>query len=588
MPRLPTAEDYGAVTPRATRDVTSVQAVDTGKMFTTVGAKLVQMAESEADKLDNLLVQDALTELSYHDTELALGENGYLRKNLKAATDGTLMKEYPVRYQESINSIATKITSPRAKEIFQSRAKEDLARFNRGMVSHISNQFEKSMEVSDKAAHQAAVSQLTVLPNEDSLTRKLREAKERRLRVADRYDTETLTNLGMEEDSILVATTIDAFIASKNFAEAERLAEQYKVMLGERYAKAQKNLSAEKATTLASELGATAIEMSKNGSSAKEVDDYLNKNAGTVNAIEVLKGANTMLARHRQARTEEERETADALYLEFTDGKRILKPSDQIRKDARYKGLSAETQKMLAEQLDRKDDEMRAEWQQSQDRSESKSREREADKQERLRSDPGVGAKVQSLLDDPDRLGAMSEVELRQMQKEIGSDYTRALLSARNDIRRNAAHYKAQKADVDAVLAPITNKANRTRMEALVTPRLEAWKKLPGNEGKIPDTRTVQQIIANTAILLKEEGAVWDSRAYLFESKQRPEGLKGTYLPVEHTVTRGGKTQRTTHKIPGEFVNEVIEAYPHLNNLQILRMWQRKQEKEATSPRRKK
>ena len=148
------------------------------------------------------------------------------------------------------------------------------------------------------------------------------------------------------------------------------------------------------------------------------------------------------------------------------------------------------------------------------------------------------------------------------------------MLKARGDVLSDAERYKAQKAEVDEILSPITDKKNKARMEALTSLRVEAWKALPENLGKKPDAQTIRQIVANTALILVDEGRLFDDEVYLFKARQREGGIGSAILPVKKKDARG---KDITVKIPGDFVSEILEAYPHLGKDQILRMWETEQ-----------
>lgn len=571
MPRLPTAEDYQLRTPRPARELVNIRPDEAGAGLQKIGQQLGQMVEEETRKLEDMEVQDALVSLSYKDTELALGKDGYLHQPLQAFTSGEVLKKYPEQYQNTINEIASKIKSVRAREAFMVRAKDDMGRFNRSMLGHVSSKVEKAQEVSDKTAIKAAVDRVTAQPTTMNMERSFRDIEQAHTRISGQVNTETLAYMVNGAKAEAAEAGANTLLAQKRFPEVEAWLTTYDGLLKGKVAEEIRHkLDTERAVTLGATLGETAIAMHKKDVPAPEIDTYIRDNAGKVNADAVIRSAKTLLVSHKQAVAEAEGEVSEVLYNEFTDGKSIKKSSDKIQDDPRFRALTPGGKNKLNELMDRKKDEILRESQMNSDRYKATLREKEDAKL----NDYGVQDRVNSLLRDTDRLVRMSPVDIRAKEKEFGKAYVGILLKARTDIIADAAKYKAQKAEIDTVLAPIKDKKNRARMEALTSLRVDAWKALPENLGKKPDAQTVQQIVANTALTLVDEGRMFDDEIYLFKAKQREGGIGAAFLPVKRKDAQG---KEITVRVPGDFVSEIIEAYPHLRKDQILRMWETEQ-----------
>ncbi len=571
MPRLPTSEDYQLRTPRPARDVVNIRPDDAGAGIQKIGQQLGQMVEEETRKLEDMEVQDALVNLSYKDTELALGKDGYLHQPLQAFTSGEVLKKYPEQYQNTINEIGSKIKSARAREAFMLRAKDDMGRFNRSMLGHVSSKVEKAQDVSDKAMVKAAIDRVTSLPTFGNMDRSFRDIEQAHARLSGQVDNATLAYMVNDAKAEAAEAAVGTLLAQKKFTEVEAWLDTYKgVLKGKTAEEIRLKLGEERAFTLGAELGETAIEMHKKNVPPTEIDEYIRSNAGKVNADSVIRSAKTLLTSHKQAVDEAEGEVSEVLYNEFTDGKVIKKSSSRVQDDPRFKTLTPGAKNKLNELMDRKNEEILRESQQNSDRYRATLRDRE----EAKLNDYGVQEKVNSLLRDTDQLVRMSPVDIRAKEKEFGKAYVGILLKARTDVISDAEKYRAQKADLDAVLAPIKDKKNRARMEALTSLRVDAWKALPENLGKKPDAQTVRQIVANTALILVDEGRLFDDEIYLFKAQQREGGIGKAVLPIKRKDARG---KDITVNVPGDFVSEIIEAYPHLRKDQILKMWETEQ-----------
>ena len=570
--RLPTAEDYQLRTPNRSRELVNIRPDDTGAGIQKIGQQLGQMVEEETRKLEDMEVQDALVNLSYRDTELALGRDGYLHQPLQAFTSGEVLKKYPEQYQNTINEIGSKIKSVRAREAFMVRAKDDMGRFNRSMLGHVSSKVEKAQDVSDKTLVKAAIDRVTSQPTFSNMDRSFRDIEQAHVRLSGQVESKTLSYMVNDAKAEAAEAAAGTLLAQKRFTEVEAWLDTYKdVLKGKAAEGIRLKLGEEKAITLGNELGTTAIEMHKKGVAPDEIDAHIRDNAGKVNTDSVIRSAKTLLVSHKQAVDEAEGEVSEVLYNEFTDGRTIKKSSGRIQDDPRFKGLTPGAKNKLNELMDRKNEEMLRESQQNSDRYKATLRDRE----EAKLNDYGVQDRVNALLRDTDQLVRMTPVDIRAKEKEFGKAYVGILLKARADVISDAAKYKAQKAELDAVLAPIKDKKNRARMEALTSVRVDAWKALPENVGKKPDTQTIRQIVSNTALTLVDENRGWfDDEIYLFKAKQREGGVGAAFLPVKEKDVRG---KEVVTRIPGDFVSEIIEVYPHLRKDQILQMWKTEQ-----------
>lgn len=146
MPRLPAPEEFGTELPRGDRGIVSITPDQSGKAIQDFAGRIERMAEEEAAKLDRLNTQDALTELSNAETDLAFGENGYLSRKELATKDPNFSKPFQEKYDQNVNTIAAKLNSPRAREAFLSEAAQKRMQFNRGLVTHVAREFDKAQD----------------------------------------------------------------------------------------------------------------------------------------------------------------------------------------------------------------------------------------------------------------------------------------------------------------------------------------------------------------------------------------------------------------------------------------------------------
>lgn len=114
------------------------------QQFTKVGGEL----EKWGDRLDIAQAQDAVNQLRNKRADLTMGDDGFLKVRggdvLKKGPDGeTIFKTYPQRFQQQVDDIGGKLLSPRAREIYNSRASIELMGYKADVAKHGLSESEK-------------------------------------------------------------------------------------------------------------------------------------------------------------------------------------------------------------------------------------------------------------------------------------------------------------------------------------------------------------------------------------------------------------------------------------------------------------
>lgn len=576
MPKLPSAADYGLPSaPRPTRGVVDIQPDQAGKGVQSIGENLGRMVEQHIKEMDDTAVRDALTELSYKDTELALGDNGYLKLQQQDALKGDVLKRFPAQYQEAINNIANKLQTKAAREMFTSRAAEDMARFNRGMVMHIASQSEKARETSDLAADQAGLAKVSAMPTLDNIAAVLQDTGQRLQKYASRYlgengDATLLTQIRAQKSAEVINTAVTALIKNRQFDSAENVLKQYgdqlqagsggKAVLGE----LKERIGAGKVNDLTADLGRKAITMFDKKVPIEDIGKYIESNAGEYEAARVIREAKSMLKSHAADIELGYQTKADELYNIFTNGDVIQRPASAIRKDPRFQDLSIEYQNKLNKMMDDKHDEIVRERNIGR---ESATRQRLL-QEEALQNDPAVRDRVSRLLENPKELADLGVMGIAELK--VGKAYTQMLTSARASYLRDAKSFTVPKAKIDEILSVVKDTDLRKQMSVQSQMALQRYKL--ENPTEIPDEKRIRQIVANTTLLVHDVGTFWDSSQYLLDAKNKG-ALTGKFLDVQRTVSKGGKVATETVQVPATFAADMLEAHPELTKLQILQLY---------------
>lgn len=573
--KLPSPEDFGVNLPRASRSFVPIAPDQSGKVLQGFGAQITKMAEEEADRLDRINVQNALSELSEADTELAYGEDGFLRSKQNAVNNPNFMQGYQERFKQRVDGIAAKINRPKAREVFIGAAAGQTAQFNRGLLSHISRQVEEAQSVANQTSMKALYKKLDYEPSQiggvmaDARAVLMTE----RPRFGKGAEGDKLFTLYVEDVmGGLASKSVESALSKDSFELADQLLTEHGRLMGDDASKFRLKLKGQKAAVLGAQLGDAAVAMHKAGKPATEIVEYVSKRARAedpANADRLVHSATASLDLFRKAEDDGHNNTADALYNKFTDGQKVLVSPDKIRSDPAFRALPEDKKARLGKLMDTLVDEVRTEARMAAQAHSGAARERLADIEARKRDDPAIMLEVENLLRDPDRLAAMSVVDITGLKSRIGTEYTRILVGARAGVLKDAKGYTLQQADLDEGLAAIKDKDARKRMSLQAHAAIERWKALPGNEGKIPDYATRRQIIANTAVRLTDEGTFSDDVMYAFRYQDTGR-LKEVYMTTKGRNSAGVEEEVN---LPGDYVAWVLKRYPHLTSPQMATMW---------------
>lgn len=296
MPRLPSPEDFGTELPRGDRGFVQIAPDQGGKALQDFAGRVTRMAEEEAERLDRINVQDAMSELSEADTQLAFGEKGFLSNKQGATKDPNFAKPYQEQYQKQIEAIAAKIQKPRAREAFLAQAAGQRAQFNRGIVSHISRQVEEAQEVSSKLAVDALAKKLDFDPTRlggalTDLDVVLQSEQEKFSKDSAGRRSFTLYKEGIQGGMVVRAA--QSALAKDQFIVAEQILTEHGRLMGGDASKIHEQLKARKSFVTGSDLVPRAMALPK-----EERAEFLRKEAGA--DIEVYKVAEDLL-RDREA-----------------------------------------------------------------------------------------------------------------------------------------------------------------------------------------------------------------------------------------------------------------------------------------------
>jgi len=568
MAKLPQAADYGlGNAPRPVRGIVDIQPDQTGKGVQGIGENVMRLAEKHIQEMDDIAVRNALTELSYKDTELALGDSGYLKLQQQDALKGDVLKRFPEQYQKSINDIAAKLQTKAAREAFTARAAEDMARFNRNMVGHIASQAEKAKDTSYLAAEQAGLAKVSALPYKANIDAVLQDTDARLSKDASQYDSETLNTIRAQKKAKVVATAVNALITNREFGNAEQVMKDYGGILqaGQpgAHTELKEKIATGKAITLSTDLGRVGITMFDEGKSMAEIGAYIESNAGDVDAARVISGAKSMVASHENDVDAAHTQTADKLYNAFLNNGSKLSP-EATRKDARYLSLPEKWRNKLESTMD---SDLKSDAEAARAGRESVARQR-ALEEDAIQRDPAVLDKVSYLLENPAELASLGNLGISQLK--VGKAYGQMLTKARAEYMQNVKSFSVPKAMIDGVLAVVTDTELRKQMSVQSQMALQRWRLAHPTE--IPDENRIKQIVANTTLLVHDVGILWNSKDYLLDAKQKG-ALSGKFMDVQRTKSKGGKTAVETVQVPAGFVADALEAHPELTKTQILELY---------------
>lgn len=506
MPRLPTAEDYQLRTPRPARDVVNIRPDESGAGIQKIGQQLGQMVEEETRKLEDMEVQDALVNLSYKDTELALGERGYMQRKLPEFTDGTVLKEYPEQYQSAINEIAGKIKSTRAREAFMLRARDDMGRFNRNMIGHVSAKVEKAFEVSDASAVEAWKARLASQPSAQNLDQAIRDyqgiiARSQKKFLDSKHQTDFM-NLTVAE---LAGTTVDALINADRLDEAKALLEQHGKLMGDKLPQRKNHIDAKEAYTTGSQLAKQAMTLP-----AGQRREYVRANTeGKPKQYDV---ADKLLNDLERGEKDNIRAVVGALTVTF-EGKPTESERARIRATKEFQTLPPDVQAKL-------EGDMRAELERHADRNRMSAAERAAMEA----GDPKRFARFSELINDPN-LGTKPAGWAQGFVGEIGKELTNKLEAEHQRQRSGRQKYSIASELIkghapESLFAP-ARKAQLNAYLGLVESFTQDWlARNPGTPTLADETEILQKATKRYVLDLP-----WrpDKKALAYELKPMPE-----------------------------------------------------------------
>ena len=221
---IPDTQDYGTPVPRASTGVQSygvaqpvqqdvaawTYAANSAKAAADSDAAVMKETAAAVEKwsvsLDTTAAQDALNQLRGQRQELTSGETGFMRveggKVTKPGPDGlTMFESYPQKLQSGMESIGSKLSSPRAQKMFREAAASELL----GYKSDVSRHGLKQTEVYQGAVYkdtQAILDNRIAVSNDPAETDLLLKKKEQAAR--DRADV-----LGVPGEAAAIAARSD-------------------------------------------------------------------------------------------------------------------------------------------------------------------------------------------------------------------------------------------------------------------------------------------------------------------------------------------------------------------------------------------
>lgn len=579
MPRLPTPEDYGSVTPRATRGMARVEADPLGRTLVGISSDLSRMAEEETRKLEDLSVQNMLNELETVDMELTYGDNGYTKTQGQRVLDTPLLKTMPETYTQKITALGAKLTTPRAKAVFETHAGKQKAQFVSRLMHHVAVQSEKAFGQTWEATKARLVTRAVAEP----------EMLDAHLAKADELITSRMSHDGLKPDSEeakllvdtvrgdLVMPAIQKALSGDDAVTARALFNEYKKYLGAKADDFETAVVRLEAETAAVPLAQKALAAYRGGAKSTDVEKMIQDDAG---ASKVLRDtAQSEYSRLRTAYALDMQDQQGALHLEFMNSPDAATARKIQRSEAFLalpKHLQEQTAGYLRQQVEHQaslERSLRAEGRAMRAEARAEARMAEADKA----TDPTKYLRYLEIATSPG-FAALSPNQIGAYLPELGRDHVNSLQALRKDLLARGQAYKISSPTVQAAVAGLDK--DKPLALGLIEANLDAWK--ARNPGQLPSPEVETAIIGNALMDFSQKMKLGYSMDIPVYQLPRSPSAAAKVGDKWYVVPRGAQPPLAVHvSVPLEVASEVLRRYPNATAEQIKRVWEAQQQKKA-------
>ena len=491
MPRLPAPEDYGMSSPRPSRGVTEISAVQvrpdlaTGKAMQDIGL----MMRQEAEKLDETVALDALNQLQNKQLELTYGDNGFTKVQGKGVIDRKITAEFPTQLQTEMDRLSGTINSNAAKQRFQAQASSVMRGFKANVYGHAAKETETYHVATDNA--QFATSQN--MAAQGDLPGALAHAAPALARAIERNGLEgdaaadfaRKSMGGVYYSAILSQAKTSPSRAATMLEESRGLMTPEQVKHLDTFVKSKSDYSG--ALALANEAEAQGLK-------GRAALDFFTKGAGENEEMKTKAAA--LHAERLQANQKVEHEATGKLSFMFDQmpptraSLAKIKASDEFNASTTTDTVRSAAMNYMQRRIEHAEDRNRI----AGDRATLLEEKRRAE-------DPEVQAIIENLTADPSALLAYSPAQMKGfLPGLVGNKFTDALIKHRNAVEKVADTYTLP-ADLIKTSMPLklqqakgdAETQQKNTFVTLANMSLLEWK--AANPGRTPNEAEARQIV---------------------------------------------------------------------------------------------
>lgn len=500
--------------------MTRVEADPLGKTLMGIGADLGRMAEEETRKLEDLSVQNALNELETADMEMTYGDSGYTKTQGQKVLDTPLLKTMPEAYTQKINALGAKLTTPRAKALFELHAGKQKTQFTSRLMQHVAVQSEKAFGQTWEATKARLVNRAATEP--EMLDAHLAKADEL---IASRMSHDGLKP-GSEEAKLLADTVrgdlvmpaIQKALSADDAVTARALFNEHKKYLGTKADDFEAAVVRLEAETAAVPLAQKALAAYRGGAKSTDVEKMIQNEAG---ANKVLRDtAQSEYGRLRTAYALDMQDQQGTIHLEFMNSPDSATASKLQRSEAFLalpKQLQEQTAGYMRQQIEHQAAlarSLRAEARAIRSEARAEARAAAADKYD----DPKVYARYLDIVTDRDQLARLKEGHLAALLPELGPQLTKSVLTEHKRVLAEGQRYALPSAPVEAAVAALKPEKKKAA-KGLISYQMNLWKDM--HPGRIPTEEEQEQIIRSAFMEYTVKGGSWggfgDDKGMAFE-----------------------------------------------------------------------
>lgn len=547
MPRIPSAPDVLAPTPRPARGVTDIPEDPTGGVLLNLGVRSAALADhirDETDKVEEMVALQGYAAIRGTRVDLTNGDDGFLRKKGSEVLNRDLVGEYSARLQKQIEAARAKIKSPTVQARFDVRVAGELTGIRQDIFRHQASQREAITDVTEKAVLGAAHS-MASLGTEVGVGAALADAQRAENLARERFGASGMTPdllraIGWDNSGSTVLKGIDAAVKNGNTTEAEGILVRYGDKMSDaQRLDAQSRLKGHKDTQLATagveevyskmfpvdpkaprvsfeaglseiqrkfadnkEAGREAVQMLKERYAARNYDQA-DKKGALVSALntEPTQATYNAVLRSDAFKALDPKEQGEVT----TFGRQLMNQIAAQRVNQANAAYTAASHRYLLEERARKAKE----------------------------NSPAAIQTFMAYAGDPN-LGKLSENQLFALAPQIGIEKATSLVTHRRQLLSTGAKWDFDKDILKGALAGIKKKEDQALASAKVTENMIAWKER--NPGKVPTSDEQKAILRNS---LDEVTYTWRYNLGYSSTDKVPAYLPEPEEAGYHRVSRG-------------------------------------------------